>query len=393
MSNRWSDDFLNSMRDCGDPLADDYLAKLIADNEIADMHFLFRQLNTNDEVPVHELEPAFSDFYQATHKLPAGTDLDRIDRGEQAFQKYAFPAALVLLTKSLSEGYAAPGLTRILNISQNLERKPYRRLLQVLQMLLNVSAIHGFEHGGRAIISAQKLRMLHAGIRYVADRHVPEYRKSFGVPVNHEDMMATILGFSLLVVDGLAELECPFTDEEAEDYYYLWKVYALMMGIHPKGEPDSFANIPDDLQDARRFYAAYGRRHYTDAKSNPDGVELVAANLDMLKDMIPLPLRFLGFGFAPRVYTQSLIGRDACSRVGLKPLPGHALFKWFLLTLPRTWMHLYARLFHKMRPGHSTAHHYLGEIVFGNMIQKKFGHEITFTVPVTIEQMRAMVLD
>src|SRR5215203_7332967 len=79
-----------------------------------------------------------------------------------------------------------------LPISRDLARSPYDRLLGVLQMLVRVCSVHGFEPAGCVILTAQKMRLLHAGIRTIVPRHRPGYEQRYGVPVNHEDMLATI---------------------------------------------------------------------------------------------------------------------------------------------------------------------------------------------------------
>ena len=116
------------------------------------------------------------------------------------FWKHAYSIALVLLAKSLPEGYAAPNLAQVLNMSGDLRNRTYKRLLATLQLVLNVSSCTGFGPNGRAIISAQKLRLLHAGTRYITRKARPHFEEQYGVPVNQEDMLGTILGFSLLVI-------------------------------------------------------------------------------------------------------------------------------------------------------------------------------------------------
>ena len=56
-------------------------------------------------------------------------DGERLKRGQRVFMTHALPAALVLLVKSLPEGYAAPSLSKVLSVSGNLSQRPYRRLL------------------------------------------------------------------------------------------------------------------------------------------------------------------------------------------------------------------------------------------------------------------------
>ncbi|MBD3223133.1 MAG: DUF2236 domain-containing protein [Caldithrix sp.] len=384
---RWSDEFLDHLKQQGDRLADEYLQKMIRSGEVKHAGELFGYLNTNDVKPVHERYPAFTDYYNQTNKLPANVDLKRIENGENFFIDNAFPASLILLTKSLPEGYAALNFTTILSLSKNLELHPYHRLLKVMQMLLNVGASRGFQPHGRAIISAQKLRLLHAGIRIITGKHLPDFRKKFGEPVNLEDMLATLMGFSLLVIDGLQMLGCSFSREEAEDYFYVWRVYALLMGIHPHNDPDSFDYIPHNLNDARLFYDKYAKRHYTDAEHNPHGVHLERANLQMMKQFIPSWLKRIGFGKAPIVYTQHLIGKDACRKVGVKPVRGHRFYKTFLFSLPRVWLKLYG-LFYNHH--HQTGHHFLAQIFFGKLINNEFGHIVNFEIPLSIKDMHKM---
>jgi len=67
--------------------------------------------------------------------LPAWADRDRIRRGQTVFMTTAIPAVLVMLCKSLPEGYAAPSMARILNLSGDLQKYPQHRLMGTLQLL------------------------------------------------------------------------------------------------------------------------------------------------------------------------------------------------------------------------------------------------------------------
>src|SRR5262249_53994435 len=159
-------------------------------------------------------------------------------------------------------------------------------LLATLQTVVNVSTCHGFQPGGRAVITAQKLRLLHAGVRTIARALLRKYEPTFGVPVNQEDMIGTIMGFSLLVIEGWEKLGIRLTRNQQEDYLYLWLTFARMMGIHPPLEHTSWDYLPRDLDDARAFYGAYKRRHYVGPERNPDGVALAQANVRMLKRLV-----------------------------------------------------------------------------------------------------------
>jgi hypothetical protein len=332
---RWSDDgFLNGLRNQGDPEADAVITRLIAER-VHDVGRLFRLLQANDTPLPADAPQPLHEFMAATAGLPPWVDQARLERGGAAFLKNALPSVVVLLASSLPRGYGAPCLCEILSISRDLEHHPYQRLMGVVQLLLNLSDADAFGPSGRAAVTAQKLRLLHAGVRALAGRYRAGYRERFGVPVNHEDMLATIMAFSYLVVIGLRRLDLPLLSEEAEDLYYLWRVFALMMGIHPEGRPHDDSFVPGTLADADAFYNAYVRRHDTTVDQNPYGVVLTTDNVKMMEGMLPLGLRLVGFGFAPRICMTELLTPEELARVGYTPLAGHRLLKLLLTQVLR----------------------------------------------------------
>ncbi|MGH1365093.1 MAG: oxygenase MpaB family protein [Calditrichia bacterium] len=391
--NRWTDDFLNSLRMQGDPLADETVEKMLKDGTIQHAGELFRTLKSNDDQVADKRIPELTEFVATTKGLPKGTDLKRIERGEAAFMRSAFPACLALLCKSLPEGYAAPNLSLILNISKNLEKHPYARLIAVLQLVVNVGAHQGFQDDGRAVITAQKVRLLHAGIRQITNKYVPDYSKSYQVPVNHEDMLATIMGFSLLVITGLEALDVPLKEQEAEDLLYLWCVFAQMCGIYPPGKPESMEYLPTSVADAKAFYAAFGRRHYANVKDNPDGVELTRANIKMLEDMIPWPLRLFGLKVLPKVYLVHMTGVEAARRVGVSPVWGHTIFKKIAFGLTRLITFVWRKVNRVDKQEEESGHHHrtFSNMVMQFLIDEKFGGAVEFTIPATLKNLHNMV--
>lgn len=382
---RWSDEFLNKLRAESDELADKYLRLIMADNEKSGVRKLFATMDSNDAVPPGDHFPELAEFFQLTHNLPPGTDLQRIRRGELLFLKHILAGALVLLAKSLPEGYAAPNLSQILSISNDLKTHLYKRLLGTLQLVLNVSCAGGFEPGGRAVITAQKLRLLHSGVRYLADRYRPRFKEQYGVPVNHEDMLATIMGFSLLVVEGWRTLNLGLSKQDEDDFYYVWQTFALMMGIHPPDEPSNAEYIPNDIDDAALFYDRYRSRHYVDAAVNPDGVALARANLNMLQDMIPRPLRFLGLGLIPRIYMTELMGDEGCRRIGITPVWKHVHLKRILMKIHD--------LLKPLERFDERDHIRFGQTIFQGMINKAYDGRVTFDVPTTLREVRRIATE
>lgn len=391
---RWSNDqFLNGLRQQGDQLADECFHKLKEESKGLDFSDVFKALDTNEAPLPNDAPQPLSQFFEQTAKLPSlddkTIDLERIERGQKVFMTHAFPSAMVLLTKSLPEGYAAPNLSKVLRLSDNLSKRPYRRLLGVLQMLVNVSAVGGFEAGGKAIITIPKIRLLHAGVRHIVRKHLSDYENDYGVPVNLEDMLGTVMGFSYLIITGLQKLGVGLTDEEAEDFYYLWRVIAQMMGIHPTNEPNNSMYVPANLAEASVFYDSYRRRHFVAAVDNPDGVQLAKANLKMLSDLLPqTPLRRLGLNIVPRIFMEDLMGKEGCALVGVKPVRFLYITKWFLKSLPPIWTWLWGVGDILDPSGH--LHENLSRIFFQSLINREFNGEITFLIPDTLDELRRL---
>lgn len=388
---RWSDDaFLDRLRLEGDAEADACVAALSDSREA--YRGLFQFLSSNDTVVPASAPPALQAFFADALRVPtpdgAPVDVKRLRSGERAFQSHACCGALVLLANSLPAGYAAPNLSKVLVLSGDLDTHPYKRLLGVLQMIVNVAATDGFASNGKAIVTAAKLRLLHAGVRRIVRHQEPDYDKQYGMPVNHEDMLGTLMGFSLLVTHGLWELGIGLTSDEAEDFYYLWRTFGLAMGIHPPGAPHSTEYLPATLVEAHEFYRSYERRHYRTAKDNPEGVELTRACLLMLEHIIGItPLGRFAASRVPRVYMQRLLGAPGLIQRGVEPVPMHPVIEFLLLAPLHIWTWLGSRADGtKLR----VAHDRLAESFFQGLINRTLDGEVTFMIPERISDLRAL---
>ena len=379
---KWTDDaFLDDLRQRGDVLADRTVKRLHAEHGIERVNEIFQLLRADHEPLPADAPAPFRDFMAATDEPPAGLDVGRLNRGAETFRTHAFPAAVVLLASSLPCGYSAPCLSRVLTVSDNLGNHPYRRLMGVLQLIVNVSSQVPTAGDERAHLTARKLRLLHAGIRYIIPRHRPEYRERFGVPCNLEDILGTIMGFFGLVIAGLGRLGVGLTGEQAEDYYYVWRAFSLMMGIHPPGEPQNDEYLPRTVAEAGVFYDSYARRNFAPPEENPDGVRLARINLEMMRALIPGPARALGLAEAPEIAMHELLGADGMRRVGIEPPTGHRIERKVFETLLRAVQKLAGEV-----PEHFVSR--LGLLLFQHMIDESLGGEARYQIPPNLEAIR-----
>lgn len=323
---KWSDEFLDQLRAQGDTEAEACLESLPSDeaDRFREINKAFQKIHLNSDQPPEDAPEGLKAFW-AGLDMPE-LDQERITRGQNAFLEHGVLCVIALLNKSLLEGYSSPPLTKVLSISGDLETKTFRRLMGVLQMVLDVVGDDGFEPHGKALVIGAKLRLLHEGLRGIVRREMPEYEGTFGKPVNHEDMLATLMGFSLLPIEGLRAFSADSTRQQEEDLFYVWQSFGHLMGIPPEA-------IPVDIADAQAFYKEYARRHFRDANENPDGPGLAAADLDLLESLVPPIGRLFGLKALPRILCRRLMTAEAMERVKVEPVKGHWILKGFVAAL------------------------------------------------------------
>ena len=138
---KWADDrFLDELRRQTDPLADQAVASFLETRSLREINYIFQTMRSDDQAILADAPAAFQDFVRQTEALPPDIDRARLDRAAEVFLRHAVTGCLVLLASSLPNGYAAPCLTHILMISRDLQKEPFKRLMGVVQLLVNVTA-------------------------------------------------------------------------------------------------------------------------------------------------------------------------------------------------------------------------------------------------------------
>lgn len=403
---RWScGQFLNEIRGQSDALADDCVAQLKADTSLKGpvpritAETFAKLVHNDDEIPADAPEQIKEFFRHALsqsqtrlckecgspHLLP-DTDHDRILNGQRYFMTQSFGSVLVLVARGLPEGYAAPYMAKILHGTGLLEKHAYRRLVGTLQTLINVSTLQGYERFGKGVVTALELRLLHAGIRDIVGDQTDDYG---AVPVNIEDMLGTILAFSLMVVLGLRDLGLterpgsPWSQDE-QDFWYLWMTFGRLLGLHPKDEPVSMDFIPKDLDEANEFYKAFKARHYeSDVKKNKWGKDLAKAHLEMLVKLLPISGK-VGFSVFPRIYMQKLNGVPGVERLGLRPVRLFLISRFVLTELPHVWYWFWGRR-------DRSVHAELSRWFFQALVDRSFKQGVKYLVPTDIKDLETLL--
>jgi len=275
---RYTDDYLESLRAIGDPDADRLIDELAQTGEIGNVNRILHELILNSQTIPTELPDNLENWLRATDKLPDGADPARIERGAEIFKEHGLAISMILATASFLEAYAAWKGVKVMTTTYRLGQNAYRRVAETAQFLILVMTPGGLTTDeGQAIAAIQKVRLMHAAIRYYLRKGGQWNTAAYGEPICQEDMLGTLMCLSYVAIENLRKLNIDITDEQAEDFIYLWRVAGEMLGVAKDAIPRDFADAADCTAGIRRH--AQG--------PSEDGVIMTRALLEMHRDLVP----------------------------------------------------------------------------------------------------------
>jgi len=297
-----------------DPLADETISKIMeADATIAVNHF-FRLLVENSELPLAEMPKQIKDYFAENSSFPDYTDWDLIKKGELFFATYGPEISMMLLAKSLPASYAcrkgAEVLYRTGRLDENRDgglNRFTRRLVETSQFVIDVMQSDGLGADGRGLRSVQKVRLMHASIRYFLRRKgwdVSEYDE----PINQEDMAGTLMDFAVYPIEGLQEIGIDISTEEKEAYFHVWRVVGHFMGVDADLIPTNYAD---------GYRLGHMILNHQKAPSEA-GVELAEACIQFMEHITPGTM----FDFYPSVLVRYLVGDEVADVLQIKKYKG-----------------------------------------------------------------------
>jgi hypothetical protein len=280
---KWTNELLDAMRQETDPVADDMVRRIVADEGHEGARWLFHILIRNIDMPFDQV-PAYVHGYMEDHgSLPPDIDQARIRRGQEVFADLGPWFALALYYKSLPTAYLnVPGV-KVLHFTGRTEKgrewpaQYARRLAETTQFVLDVMVGGNLEAHAKGIRTALKVRLVHASIRYFFLSEGASEPDTKEMPINQEDLAMTLMTFSISMIEAAEQLGRPLAPQEAEDFLYAWRLVGLKIGIRPE-------LIPDNVQDGRDLLERILERHQG---PSPEGRALTSALMEFSDLLTP----------------------------------------------------------------------------------------------------------
>jgi hypothetical protein len=367
-SARWSDSLLDSMRQVQDPPADQIVSALFAAGQIESVNDLMRALVRNDGLPADQLPPSVRDFLARSGRLPEWADPRKIELGERVFFRYGPGAIAALLCYSLPFCYAGRKGVQVLALTSRLYSNPTRRIVETAQMVVDVMRPGGLGAVGSGVRTAQKVRLMHAAVRFQIAHYAGWNQQAFDLPINQEDMAGTLLSFSYLTLDGLRRLGYGITDEEAEGYLHAWNVVGHILGIRPE-------MLVTDYADAAALMDRIAERQFA---ACDEGQMMTRALVDMMRHVIPgslfddVPAHLIRYFLGARVAEILGVSAGEISEILAGPL--------------RLAVQARSRLMHDS-PELMKIHELFGRaLIEGIVFVGRGGNRVPFTIPTELLQ-------
>ncbi|MCA9720134.1 MAG: DUF2236 domain-containing protein, partial [Myxococcales bacterium] len=165
---------------------------------------------------------------------PVWLDRARLERAGGLLFRAGPLGGFVLMLRSLVAGYMAPAGNKPLALSGRLLDAAPRRLSETSRFVAAVCKPRGLRPGAEGHVITLKVRLMHARVRALVRRSGRYREREWGAPINQHDMMATILLFSQVFIDGLRILGLRVDPREADDYVHLWRYVGWLIGVEPE---------------------------------------------------------------------------------------------------------------------------------------------------------------
>ena len=260
---------LEQYRKIGDPEVDTLLSEFKSFGPFDDV--ISAAAVARDNLKSNVTTNRLAQFYRHYEKIPSWVDFDQIQRGIDVFLAYLPAAGCALYYRSLVGGFSIPKIVEVLKSTRYLvsdRQKTLYRLIDTGGLLAACFAptesrlsAASLRPGCRGWLAALRVRVLHAKIRRRLlqmkrrddDGHSVQLWdiERNGIPINQEDLAATLLAFSVNVLIGIEIIAGkPLSANEQHDYLALWRYLGWLLGIDTPESDHMSSNCDKAMQES-----------------------------------------------------------------------------------------------------------------------------------------------
>jgi hypothetical protein len=299
-----SDARLDRLRTIGDTHADRAVAQLALGHPELTGATLIPALLERLTCALEPDDP-IGEWLDAAQQWPSWVDRSLLEQGREFFRVWGLQVAACLFAAGLPWDYAgAKGAETLAAASDLASGNVRRRIAETGQFLFDVHDMceTDDDSGAQCALTIRGVRLLHAGVRHRLIAADPGAVERWGYPLNQEDLIGTLLSFTVVPLDAMERLGVHVPDTDRHAYLHVWNVVGLQLGIDP-------SLLPLSLDDARALQRRIETRHHAES---PAGTRLTAMLMIEMERSMPRGLRKL-----PRTMVRRLAGSTIADLLGV----------------------------------------------------------------------------
>jgi hypothetical protein len=247
---------LQQFRYVTDPLADNVINAIIASGQEKQINQILMTLVRNDSFQTgmfssfgSVIADLLDNYIKTSGTLPSWADAKLVSKGERLFELYGPEVFMLLNVSSLPMCYCCGNGAHVLYdtgrlLSSNGNVDPLaRRLMETAQMIVNVLSKGGLAPNGGGIVTIQKVRLIHASIRYYLKQGqatISWDAATLGEPINQEDLAGTLMSFGPVILAGLKRLGANLSVDDTNAWMHCWNITGNLLGINESLLPDTY---------------------------------------------------------------------------------------------------------------------------------------------------------
>ncbi|MCB0502250.1 MAG: DUF2236 domain-containing protein [Bacteroidetes bacterium] len=215
-----------------DQLADEAVKELFkSGSNHKDSFRLMHEVLENGSSHLEGIPESFRILMERSYHNPDWLDRKQLESGAAVCRRLGGWAMTILGDMALLGGYANPDITKPLIFTGALKGdSTFDRVSETSQFWYDVTRAKGLEIGAQGFKSAIKVRLMHAIVRQRLMHHPKWDSKSWGVPINSADAVATNVAFSMIMILGAKMLGFHLPDKDIDAVLHLWKYIGYLMG-------------------------------------------------------------------------------------------------------------------------------------------------------------------
>jgi hypothetical protein len=243
----WNGIDLETLRQVMDQPADEAVSEIFKSKSMDHLRNILKGMAQNDSFVTQELPAGLYNFVQNELKLQfTSEDIDMFNQTHEIWKEHGMNFVFILFFRALPYTYMAEKPANVLTTTKLLVTHTERRVFETAQFVFDVMDKNWWEPDKRGILTAVKVRIMHAAMRHIILARTAEekWNEEWGKPISQEDLVATNQVFSLEFFKGMEYLGETLNADQQKAWFHTWKTIGRIMGVQnyliPKNVNDAW---------------------------------------------------------------------------------------------------------------------------------------------------------